>query len=184
MNVINKGSRAGITRKSRTAAAHHRGRPRSKNARGQIPCVSPRRRSAQRTVERAYRRILRQRELLWFEERNVRTACALGRRRKQTVSGRPRGSQRCVNCRGSRAGNQIDIWLEPSVGNSLLDSAALAECEWNRANRHQQEQVKRASNQMGFDLEVSLVFHFRILLVRMWFVEFARDDRTAGSARF
>jgi hypothetical protein len=41
---------------------------------------------------------------------------------------------------------------------------ALRQCEWDRADSDEQNQIKRASNKMRFDGGINLFFHFSSLV--------------------
>ncbi|PYK74040.1 MAG: hypothetical protein DME39_08575 [Verrucomicrobia bacterium] len=54
------------------------------------------------------------------------------------------------------------IWLHRRLGDALLGDVSLRPREWDRADGDEHKQVKRASDQMRFDVGVNLFFYFGV----------------------
>jgi hypothetical protein len=54
--------------------------------------------------------------------------------------------------------------VEWRTQHSLFAGVVLRQREWDRAHGDEQKQVKRASNKMGFDGGVNLLFHFDVFI--------------------
>jgi hypothetical protein len=60
-------------------------------------------------------------------------------------------------------------YVRPVRGRALLGSASLSECKWDHTHGNQQEQVKRASNEVRFNERGYLLFHNSA--VRFFFID-------------